>query len=74
LEEFLSPYGQVVVPKRVASEVKEIDLYLIPTSENSANFKSLGLLGELASPPGSSIFEPFRNPVTPTDICDCLFK
>lgn len=74
MEEFLSPYGQVVVPKRVASEVKEIDLYLIPTSENSANFKSLGLLGELASPPGSSIFEPFRNPVTPTDICDCLFK
>jgi hypothetical protein len=74
LEEFLSPYGQVVVPKRVASEVQEIDLYFIPTSENSTNFKPLGLLGELACPPGHSIFEPFRNPVTPTEICDCLFK
>jgi hypothetical protein len=74
LEEFLSPYGQVVVPKRVASEVQEIDLYFIPTEETSTNFKPLGLLGELASPPGPSIFEPFRNPVTPTEICDCLFK
>lgn len=68
LEELLAPFGEVKAPRRVAGEVREIDVWFAPT----ANTEVLGLLGQLATTP--AVFEPFRNPATPTDICNCLSK
>lgn len=71
LEELLTPYGEVQAPRRVAGEVREIDVYFIPTQpSNIADM--LGLLGQFATTP--ALFEPFRNPAAPTEICDCLLK
>ncbi|MCT7951130.1 hypothetical protein NG798_15125 [Ancylothrix sp. C2] len=72
LEELLSPFGTVQAPRRVAAEVREIDVWFSPASENQASTETLGLLGRLATTP--CIFEPFRNPATPQEIGDCLVK
>ena len=70
LETLLTPYGKVEVAKKIAGEIKEIDLYFLP---NSANLPSnLGILAQLATTP--SLFEPYRNPVTPKEIKDCILK
>ena len=58
-EELLKPYGEVQAPKRVAGEVREIDVFFAPSSQPNANLETLGLLGRFASAP--AIFEPFRN-------------
>ncbi|MCL1473012.1 hypothetical protein [Argonema antarcticum] len=68
LEELLAPFGEVKAPRRVSAEVREIDVWFAPTT----NTEVLGLLGQLAATP--SVFEPFRNAATPTDICNCLLK
>ncbi|MCL1464413.1 hypothetical protein [Argonema galeatum] len=68
LEELLAPFGEVKAPRRVAAEVREIDVWFDPTT----NTEVLGLLGQLAAKP--AVFEPFRNAATPTDICNCLLK
>lgn len=68
LEELLAPFGEVKAPRRVSAEVREIDVWFAPTT----NTDILGLLGQLAATP--SIFEPFRNAVSPTDISGCLSK
>ncbi|MCL1466986.1 hypothetical protein [Argonema galeatum] len=68
LEELLAPFGEVKAPRRVSAEVREIDVWFAPTT----NTDILGLLGRLAATP--SIFEPFRNAVSPTDIRGCLSK
>jgi hypothetical protein len=68
LEELLAPFGEVKAPRRVPGEVREIDVWFSPTTYPEV----LGLLGRLAANP--TIFEPFRNPATPTDICNCLLK
>jgi hypothetical protein len=68
LEELLAPFGEVKAPRRVPGEVREIDVWFSPT----ANTEVLGLLGQLAAT--AAVFEPFRNPATPTDICNCLLK
>ena len=75
LEELLSPYGEVKAPQRVASEVREIDLYFRPLPNlELAMVRPLGILGRMAARPNPSIFEPFRNPVSEDEICDCLGK
>ena len=75
LEELLSPYGEVKAPQRVASEVREIDLYFRPLPNlELAMVRPLGILGRMAASPNPSIFEPFRNPVSEDEICDCLGK
>lgn len=71
LESLLSPYGEVLAPRRVVSEVREIDVWFAPTQKVEEIF-SLGLLGRMAAT--SSIFEPFRNPATEDEICFCLLK
>ena len=73
LKEVLSPYGQVV-SKHLPADIIEIDLYFIPSETKETNFKALGFLGEIASPPRHSLFEAFHNPVTESDICNCLLK
>ncbi len=71
-EELLKPYGEVQAPKRVAGEVREIDVFFAPSSQPNANLERLGLLGRFASAP--AIFEPFRNAASQEEICDCLLK
>lgn len=68
LEELLAPFGEVKAPRRVAAEVRKIDVWFSPTT----NTEVLGLLGQLAATP--SIFEPFRNAASHPDICGCLSK
>ncbi len=72
LEELLAPLGEVQAPRRVAGEVRQIDVWFAPARPTVANAQTLGLLGRFAATP--SLFEPFRNPATPTDICNCLLK
>ncbi|MBD2299087.1 hypothetical protein H6G80_22190 [Nostoc sp. FACHB-87] len=71
LEELLTPYGEVQAARRVAGEVREIDVYFIPTQPSNIS-ETLGLLGQFATTP--ALFEPFRNPAAATEICDCLLK
>ncbi len=71
LEELLKPYGAVQAAKRVAGEVREIDVFFAPLQQN-ADLQPLGLLGKLAST--CALFEPFRNPASQDEICDCLLK
>jgi hypothetical protein len=73
LEELLQPLGSVQVPRRVAGEVREIDVWFAPdTSSPVVEASKLGLLGRFATTP--AIFEPFRNAATATEICNCLLK
>jgi hypothetical protein len=72
LEELLKPYGKVEAPSRVAGEIREIDVLFTPFPEQNTDIEALGLLGKLATTP--AIFEPYRNPVSKEEICDCLLK
>ena len=72
LEELLKAYGKVEASSRVAGEVREIDVLFTPFPEQNANIELLGLLGKLAAT--SAIFEPYRNPASKEEICDCLLK
>ncbi|MBW4668616.1 MAG: DUF4351 domain-containing protein [Cyanomargarita calcarea GSE-NOS-MK-12-04C] len=72
LEELLKSYGTVEAPSSVAGEVREIDVYFSPLSEQTSDLQNLGLLGRFASI--SAIFEPFRNPASTDEILDCILK
>jgi hypothetical protein len=72
LEQLLAPYGEVQAPRRVAGEVRQIDVYFIPKPQPSNIPQTLGLLGQLVTTP--SLLEPFRNAASATEICDCLLK
>ncbi|WP_293147990.1 MULTISPECIES: flagellar assembly protein H [unclassified Microcoleus] len=72
LEELLSPLGTVNVGRDVTSEVREIDVYFTPGTAIPEYSENLGLLGKMAGT--TAIFEPFRNPANPSEICSCLGK
>ena len=72
LEELLTTFGTVQAPRSVSAEVREIDVWFEPAPISKGNPEVLGLLGRLTATP--CILEPFRNPVTPQEICDCLSK
>lgn len=72
LEELLSPYGEVQAPRRVAGEVRQIDVWFAPTLSPTSAPATLGLLGRFAA--SAALFEPFRNAATSSEICDCLLK
>ncbi|MBE9219062.1 DUF4351 domain-containing protein [Dolichospermum flos-aquae] len=72
LEELLKPFGEVQAASQVAGEIREIDVLFTPFPNQTTNTELLGLLGKLATTPG--IFEPFRNPASTEEICDCLLK
>ena len=72
LEELLKPYGEVQAASQVAGEIREIDVLFTPFPTQTTNVELLGLLGKLATTP--AIFEPFRNPASTEEICDCLLK
>ena len=65
-----SDYGLAEAGKTVASEVLEIDVYFSPNSPGPV--PNLGLLGRFAQT--RALFEPYRNPVTPDQILDCVGK
>lgn len=72
LEELLKPLGEVQAPRRVAGEVREIDVWFVPKPQPTLLPSVLGLLGRLASRP--CLLEPFRNTPTPSQIRSCLSK
>jgi hypothetical protein len=72
LEELLSPLGKIKSSHRVAGEVRQIDVYFVPNPTETGDRSTLGLLGKLATT--TALFEPFRNPATVPEICDCLLK
>jgi hypothetical protein len=72
LEELLKSYGEVKSSEKVSGEIKEIDVLFTPFVQQSSNLEVLGLLGRFAENP--AILEPFRNPASTDEICDCLQK
>ncbi|MEA5576314.1 hypothetical protein [Anabaena sp. UHCC 0451] len=74
LTELLTPYGQVDTSKDITSEVRQVDLLFTATSPSSDRIESLGLLGRMAIYAKYAIFEPFRNPVSKSEIRSCMGK
>ncbi len=72
LEEILKDYGEVKASEKVSGEIKEIDVLFTPAPQKRANLEILGLLGRLAENP--AIIEPYRNPASSDEICDCILK
>jgi len=72
LKELLTPLGEVETSRDVAGEVREIDVWFTPAPQSPGDAQGLGLLGRFAASP--SIFEPFRNAVTPSQIRSCMSK
>ncbi|MEH2041399.1 DUF4351 domain-containing protein [Nostoc sp.] len=72
LEELLKDYGEVKASEKVSGEIKEIDVLFTPAKQQSSNIQILGLLGRFAQQP--AIIEPYRNPASTDEICDCLLK
>jgi hypothetical protein len=72
LQELLSSLGEVETSRNLAAEVREIDVVFVPKNPNESVRKALGLLGKIAVTP--TLVEPFRNPVTANEICQCIGK
>ncbi|NJM63949.1 MAG: flagellar assembly protein H [Oscillatoriales cyanobacterium RU_3_3] len=72
LAELLSPIGTVNIGRDVTSEVREIDVCFIPNTAIPEYSSSLGLLGKMAQT--TAIFEPFRNPITVSEVWGCMSK
>ncbi|MEH2196387.1 MAG: DUF4351 domain-containing protein [Nostoc sp.] len=72
LEELLKDYGEVKSSEKVSGEIKEIDVLFTPSKQQNSNLQILGLLGRVAEHP--AILEPFRNPASTDEICDCILK
>ncbi|WP_414574605.1 DUF4351 domain-containing protein [Anabaena sp. CCY 9402-a] len=72
LEELLKDYGEVKASEKVSGEIKEIDVLFTPNQQQKSNLQILGLLGRFAENP--AIIEPFRNPASTDEICDCILK
>ncbi len=70
LSEFLIPWGQVEISREISDEPRFIDLYFQPDPLQDPS--SLGLLGRMAQIP--CLLEPYRNPVTLSQIRTCLLK
>jgi hypothetical protein len=71
LETLLSPFGKVEPSYKIAAEVREVDVYFTPSS-NNLNRTDLGLLGKCAIDP--VVIEPFRNSVSVPQIRACMSK
>jgi hypothetical protein len=71
LETLLSPFGKVKPSHKIAAEVREVDVYFIPSSDN-LDRTDLGLLAQCVT--SLVVFEPFRNSVSVSDIRACMSK
>jgi hypothetical protein len=72
LKELLQPLGAVETSRKVAAEIREIDVYFAPSPQPSSDKIELGLLGKFAAQ--TALFEPFRNAATPAEIRSCMNK
>ena len=72
LTELLTPYGQVETSKDITAEVRQVDVLFIPSPQCTQSLEIIGLLGKMAEI--SAIFEPFRNPVSKSEIRSCIGK
>ncbi|MDZ8186701.1 MAG: DUF4351 domain-containing protein [Nostoc sp. ChiSLP02] len=72
LEELLKDYGEIKASEKISGEIKEIDVLFTPFKQQNSNLQILGLLGRFAENP--AIIEPFRNPASTDEICDCILK
>ncbi|MEH1934274.1 MAG: DUF4351 domain-containing protein [Nostoc sp.] len=72
LEELLKDYGEVNPSEKVSGEIEEIDVLFTPFKQQNSNLQVLVLLGKFAEYP--AILEPFRNPASTDEICDCILK
>ncbi len=71
LEALLSPFGKVEPSSKIAAEVREVDVYFIPSGPD-LDCTDLGLLAQCVT--SLVVFEPFRNSVSVSDIRACLSK
>jgi hypothetical protein len=71
LETLLSPFGKVEPALKIAAEVREVDVYFMPSGDN-LNRTELGLLARFVT--SLVVFEPFRNSVSVPDIRACMSK
>ncbi len=71
-QELLSPLGAVETSKDVAGEVREIDIYFVPSASPEMDKKTLGLLGRFADT--KALIEPFRNAITRSEVRSCSTK
>ncbi len=72
LKELLQPLGEVETSRKVPAEIREIDVYFVPSSQPSIDKIELGLLGRLADK--TALFEPYRNAVKISEIRSCMKK
>ncbi|MFN7852447.1 hypothetical protein [Anabaena sp. AL09] len=74
LTELLISYGQIEMSKDITSEVRQIDVLFTPASPFPDGIESLGLLGRMAKNSSYTIFEPFHNAVSKSEIRSCMGK
>jgi hypothetical protein len=72
LKELLQPLGEVETSRKVPAEIREIDVFFVPSSQSTQDIMEIGLLGRLALQP--VLIEPFRNAATRSEIRSCIGK
>ncbi len=72
LTELLTPHGQVEVSRELTSEVRQVDIWFLPTASTSKAPQEIGLLGQMAST--ACLLEPFRNATGIMAVRNCLLK
>ncbi len=72
LEELLAYLGQVQTSRDIPSEVRQVDVYFVPSDTPSTAPENLGILAQMATTAG--LFEVFRNPPTPVEVRNCILK
>ena len=72
LKELLLPLGEVTPSRKVAGEIREIDVYFAPSPQPQIDKQSLGLLGRFATT--QALFEPFQNAVKRSEVRSCMNK
>ncbi|NEN98647.1 MAG: hypothetical protein F6K50_25015 [Moorea sp. SIO3I7] len=72
LTELLTPHGEVQISREVTSEVRQVDIWFLPTPSVSTPPQVLGLLGQMVST--ACLLEPFRNAIGIMAVRNCLLK
>ncbi|MEQ9236373.1 hypothetical protein [Coleofasciculus sp. E2-BRE-01] len=72
LEELLAPLGNVETSREISPEIRQVDVWFVPTPSPATAPENLGLLGRMATT--ACLLEPFRNPPSPAEVLDCQSK
>jgi hypothetical protein len=70
IEPLLEAVGEVFTSRKIASEVREVDLWFTPTADTDGDRRALGLLGKMLN--RRAVFEAFRKAVSIDEIDNCL--